>query len=108
SNIPLVPAHRPPISTLLPYTTLFRSAPRGQSGMQPVTPHPPPHPKIPHPPSQPNRPQPGLQPNMLQSRLPHPGPVQSGGEVVCRSEEHTSELQSLRHLVCCLLLEKKK
>src|SRR5205814_9998109 len=24
-----------------------------------------------------------------------------------RSEEHTSELQSLRHLVCCLLLEKK-
>src|ERR1035438_5498694 len=27
---------------------------------------------------------------------------------VCRSEEHTSELQSLRHLVCRLLLEKKK
>src|ERR1035441_11081973 len=25
----------------------------------------------------------------------------------CRSEEHTSELQSLRHLVCRLLLEKK-
>src|SRR5438045_9145626 len=25
-----------------------------------------------------------------------------------RSEEHTSELQSLRHLVCCLLLAKKK
>src|SRR5215472_5613095 len=25
----------------------------------------------------------------------------------CRSEEHTSELQSLRHLVCLLLLEKK-
>src|SRR5436853_4156697 len=25
-----------------------------------------------------------------------------------RSEEHTSELQSLRHIVCCLLLEKKK
>src|SRR5262245_63419425 len=31
----------------------------------------------------------------------------SGGECV-RSEEHTSELQSLRHLVCRLLLEKKK
>src|SRR5262245_63060790 len=31
-------------------------------------------------------------------RLPHPP---------CRSEEHTSELQSLRHLVCRLLLEKK-
>src|SRR5262245_65163838 len=29
-------------------------------------------------------------------------------EVVERSEEHTSELQSLRHLVCRLLLEKKK
>src|SRR5205814_9583892 len=28
--------------------------------------------------------------------------------VLCRSEEHTSELQSLRHLVCRLLLEKKK
>src|SRR5262245_65346445 len=30
------------------------------------------------------------------------------GEAVERSEEHTSELQSLRHLVCRLLLEKKK
>src|SRR5262245_64047239 len=31
------------------------------------------------------------------------------GRVRCgRSEEHTSELQSLRHLVCRLLLEKKK
>src|SRR5262245_63862272 len=28
--------------------------------------------------------------------------------VIARSEEHTSELQSLRHLVCRLLLEKKK
>src|SRR5947199_2999917 len=28
--------------------------------------------------------------------------------LVARSEEHTSELQSLRHLVCRLLLEKKK
>src|SRR5258705_3447683 len=28
--------------------------------------------------------------------------------LVVRSEEHTSELQSLRHLVCRLLLEKKK
>src|ERR1035438_2709458 len=31
-----------------------------------------------------------------------------GGEGETRSEEHTSELQSLRHLVCRLLLEKKK
>src|SRR5262245_62461987 len=30
------------------------------------------------------------------------------GELDARSEEHTSELQSLRHLVCRLLLEKKK
>src|SRR5262245_63063265 len=34
-------------------------------------------------------------------------PVQAGGRH-SRSEEHTSELQSLRHLVCRLLLEKKK
>src|SRR5205814_8559443 len=31
----------------------------------------------------------------------------SAGVMVVRSEEHTSELQSLRHLVCRLLLEKK-
>src|SRR5437899_9544584 len=30
------------------------------------------------------------------------------GDLSLRSEEHTSELQSLRHLVCRLLLEKKK
>src|SRR5262245_63992835 len=30
------------------------------------------------------------------------------GKTSARSEEHTSELQSLRHLVCRLLLEKKK
>src|SRR5262245_64407789 len=30
------------------------------------------------------------------------------GSAIARSEEHTSELQSLRHLVCRLLLEKKK
>src|SRR5258705_13911364 len=30
------------------------------------------------------------------------------GVIDARSEEHTSELQSLRHLVCRLLLEKKK
>src|SRR2546425_7477577 len=31
-----------------------------------------------------------------------------GAGVICRSEEHTSELQSLAYLVCRLLLEKKK
>src|SRR5437899_4388802 len=35
----------------------------------------------------------------------HPRPRALAGD---RSEEHTSELQSLRHLVCRLLLEKKK
>src|ERR1039458_10564014 len=32
----------------------------------------------------------------------------NSGRPTARSEEHTSELQSLRHLVCRLLLEKKK
>src|SRR5262245_63468368 len=37
------------------------------------------------------------------------GHLQQLGHFRCRrSEEHTSELQSLRHLVCRLLLEKKK
>src|SRR5437899_8489538 len=35
-------------------------------------------------------------------------PVKWSIESQVRSEEHTSELQSLRHLVCRLLLEKKK
>src|SRR5436853_930811 len=34
--------------------------------------------------------------------------ILSHGLLAVRSEEHTSELQSLRHLVCRLLLEKKK
>src|SRR5437899_8659250 len=39
---------------------------------------------------------------------PSSAPRRGGGQVRWRSEEHTSELQSLRHLVCRLLLEKKK
>src|SRR3954449_13636543 len=35
-------------------------------------------------------------------------PAPSGGRRIIRSEEHTSELQSHSHLVCRLLLEKKK
>src|SRR5437899_5103780 len=35
-------------------------------------------------------------------------PIEQALELEDRSEEHTSELQSLRHLVCRLLLEKKK
>src|SRR5258705_1870072 len=90
---------RPPRSTLFPYTTLFRSlpsplcpcnsrsggtlgaaaSPRGNSG---------------------------------NSSSPAPSgdrvPAACSSAVLNRSEEHTSELQSLRHLVCRLLLEKKK
>src|SRR2546422_6692320 len=77
---------RPPRSTLFPYTTLFRS-------MQ------------------------AFEPVLIQER---PGWVIVVGDVnstlACalvgaklrRSEEHTSELQSRLHLVCRLLLEKKK
>src|SRR5258705_8693784 len=36
------------------------------------------------------------------------GQRSASGGIGARSEEHTSELQSLRHLVCRLLLEKKK
>src|SRR5437899_6685011 len=37
-----------------------------------------------------------------------PGSDSTTSSATSRSEEHTSELQSLRHLVCRLLLEKKK
>src|SRR5262245_64325276 len=69
---------RPPRSTLFPYTTLFRSS------------------------------------RVMVAPF---GAFVGGGTVKVRyasmafsgrSEEHTSELQSLRHLVCRLLLEKKK
>src|SRR6266481_7099959 len=40
-------------------------------------------------------------------RRPPPAPLRSSGRAL-RSEEHTSELQSQFHLVCRLLLEKKK
>src|SRR5258707_2522864 len=85
---------RPPRSTLFPYTTLFRSellrldamsdqaiqvqSPIGEQRQQPVL---------------------GL------VDVPRTGPHALGR---CRSEEHTSELQSRQYLVCRLLLEKKK
>src|SRR5258705_7028867 len=71
---------RPPRSTLFPYTTLFRSdrGPAGQPARQ------------------------GHDAAVLRPRLDRLD-LQ-----VHRSEEHTSELQSLRHLVCRLLLPKKK
>src|SRR3989442_11807623 len=92
---------RPPRSTLFPYTTLFRSLGCGAAATPPTP--------------------------LAQSRVPcqdlrnsnrrgtahvyapleHHSPVRSGREWN-RSEEHTSELQSRPHLVCRLLLEKKK
>src|SRR5690349_22592283 len=76
---------RPPRSTLFPYTTLFRSG-RAQPPVGRRRPRA--RRGIPHAPVGPRRAPP-----------PHRAP---------RSEEHTSELQSRRDLVCRLLLEKKK
>src|SRR5258705_7791685 len=44
----------------------------------------------------------------LIAQWPGQSPEEVERYVTIRSEEHTSELQSLRHLVCRLLLEKKK
>src|SRR5258705_4250616 len=80
---------RPPRSTLFPYTTLFRSQ-SGEAGCR--------HRRLDH--GEDLRPAPPVR--------RHGGVVQPGtAECLVRSEEHTSELQSLRHLVCRLLLEKK-
>src|SRR5258708_23165154 len=70
---------RPPRSTLFPYTTLFRS----------------------------------LSPSWNRRRSERTVKrgeriAGLGGRRIIRSEEHTSELQSPDHLVCRLLLEKKK
>src|SRR2546422_4044720 len=84
---------RPPRSTLFPYTTLFRSLPivvGGLVGVAPVSVAQ--NPPLP-PPSQ-------AQQALQEAVQQNPG--------LARSEEHTSELQSRLHLVCRLLLEKKK
>src|SRR5438093_3795371 len=71
---------RPPRSTLFPYTTLFRSEPLAHEGrFEPVV-----------------------------EEAPAPVRFRPDGGPLWRSEEHTSELQSLTNLVCRLLLEKKK
>src|SRR5687768_18134420 len=87
---------RPPRSTLFPYTTLFRSSDRPDQR------------QVLH-----HRQQLGMsghadRPGRIGfDTRAHLGP---GAQVVddIRSEEHTSELQSRLHLVCRLLLEKKK
>src|SRR5258705_9161989 len=79
---------RPPRSTLFPYTTLFRSIADTVKAR-----------------------------DLWEKIGPAAGQVCQSlmlvwncrpGSAEARSEEHTSELQSLRHLVCRLLLEKKK
>src|SRR2546425_9410015 len=76
---------RPPRSTLFPYTTLFRSQRPGlATGRRPV--------------ARARGGRRGLGPGGAPAL-----PLEQG-----RSEEHTSELQSLAYLVCRLLLEKKK
>src|SRR5258708_15035567 len=78
---------RPPRSTLFPYTTLFRSL--AERNVIPTYSGKPMHAKI-------------LGDGTLSKKLTIKGCA------VSRSEEHTSELQSPDHLVCRLLLEKKK
>src|SRR2546422_2825184 len=69
---------RPPRSTLFPYTTLFRSGGKG------------------------------LLDRPLLDQFVQTGQRHQVCAKLIRSEEHTSELQSRLHLVCRLLLEKKK
>src|SRR2546423_9063624 len=86
---------RPPRSTLFPYTTLFRSM-AGPAGLEPGGT--------------------GIFAHQLVEVVEAVGVVGGGGRQGQarrgrhgrRSEEHTSELQSLAYLVCRLLLEKKK
>src|SRR5437899_1703734 len=79
----------PPRSTLFPYTTLFRSYPPGvrENGGQYT------HAAI---------------WSIIAFATQGDGDKAAELFALMRSEEHTSELQSLRHLVCRLLLEKKK
>src|SRR5438045_6954330 len=76
---------RPPRSTLFPYTTLFRSVATSLRRSD-------------------------APPRGSTTARPRAAGSRTNGvcRTATRSEEHTSELQSLRHLVCRLLLEKKK
>src|SRR3989449_7138877 len=88
---------RPPRSTLFPYTTLFRSL-RGR-----------------HAEHAPREVIDGFRRGFRAACQHHCGEIKPRGDArrgnelaQWRSEEHTSELQSRLHLVCRLLLEKKK
>src|SRR5689334_24687566 len=73
---------RPPRSTLFPYTTLFRSLSRQLTRLRSG--------------------------NRVGQARHHLSQIRRHPLCRIRSEEHTSELQSQFHLVCRLLLEKKK
>src|SRR5258706_7008123 len=88
---------RPPRSTLFPYTPLFRSQGPGASDKSAPEQHPPAAP--------PRSPMHQAQTPPQQSLA---SALRSTAGAAPRSEEHTSELQSLTNLVCRLLLEKKK
>src|SRR5690348_17767016 len=79
---------RPPRSTLFPYTTLFRSPTTSSAGRR--------------------RPERGRRRRGPPCGSSCTGCCRAGSARPSRSEEHTSELQSPVHLVCRLLLEKKK
>src|SRR2546429_2437082 len=76
---------RPPRSTLFPYTTLFRSPMQRLESLKA-----------------------SLQSQGIDNRQKKRKPQKHSEDCLFRSEEHTSELQSRLHLVCRLLLEKKK
>src|SRR5438874_9093775 len=87
---------RPPRSPLFPYTTLFRSGSGGQGHVE----------------AGPLLEAVGRLDRALEVRVPVRAQARRGAQDasqhrVDRSEEHTSELQSRRDLVCRLLLEKK-
>src|SRR5439155_19464128 len=103
-----LPLRPPPPSTLFPYTTLFRSPYRAQG----LLPRPPA--RLPNPttrrPSVTSWPAASSSSRKSSSRRPTSSTPRSRSRRIrscCRSEEHTSELQSRGHLVCRLLLEKK-
>src|SRR5437899_4397360 len=88
----------PPISTLFPYTTLFRSPSSNSLSLSSIALY-----KSSNEgksPAASNAP-------LVTSRVFIAKPRSDQWSIRSRSEEHTSELQSLRHFVCCLLLEKK-
>src|SRR5438876_5495129 len=90
----------PPISTLFPYTTLFRSKSLAMRTTVPLTTDPS---KLVEPPSDSSRSAANSELEVSFAGLRRALPFG-----MKRSEEHTSELQSPVHLVCRLLLEKKK